>query len=52
MIALRLMVRFSDKNNIKIVQCSRKDDALLNIITDDYVPIEKLSKIGIISLSE
>ena len=40
MIDLRLMVRFNDKNNIKRVQCSKKDDALLNIITDDYVPIE------------
>ena len=33
-------LRFNDKNNIKRIQCSRKDDVLLNIITDDYVPIE------------
>lgn len=40
MIDLRLMVRLNEKENIKKINCTSKENVLFNVILNEYMPIE------------
>lgn len=40
MLDLRLMVKFKNKKNLTKIKCSKQDKILLNILSEEYVPVE------------